>query len=307
MREHDLAFTFIGWTALLTGIWFLFEKSESVASQDTKLRVSRWLTQLELQGAGSRWPTSFIALFDSLFGKPLRSWPGFLRSCVASSSVVVIVGAMWAASHWNTVRLAREAYGPGTTFSIVSLFLLTTGLNLLPDYVSLLKSRYIIHRMIGVRSYGWTVVLFGLDLFITGCLALGAQIGFWLVLGTIAWATNQPLPNVSVLALATDVIRTWNMGVVFLTRPSYSGPIRLELGIPLAIWFSAAFFTSLWAGLFVLSGTAMRAVQALDVGVSAVRRLLDIEKKPITSLGWVAMFLVSVAYWLVAVIVRVRS
>jgi len=64
----------------------------------------------------------------------------------------------------------------------------------------------------------------------------------------------------------------------------------------------AAFFTSVWVWSYALSGAAVRLARSLGVGVTALRRVLDIDNKPITSLGWVAMLLASTLYWSLALV-----
>jgi hypothetical protein len=97
---------------------------------------------------------------------------------------------------------------------------------------------------------------------------------------------------------------TGNFGYMFITPPGHHGTYRVEDGFPFAIWFIAAFFTSMWATLYALSVAAVKIAHAFGISISAVRDLLDIEKKPVTSLGWVAMLLVSIGYWTVALTYR---
>jgi len=298
---NDLSFTFLGWTALLAGVWFLFDKSESVASQDTKLRITRWLKGLDLDATASTWPATFITLFDGVFGKRHLSWLCFLRSCVASSSVVGIALLVWAAFNWNRIAIK---YGTSGLVTFVALVVLTTCVSLVPDYVSLLKTRCIIQQMRGIGSYPWIATLLALDLFTTGCLALGAYAGVLLGFEALSKATgNQPAP-VSLLPVLVGSIRTGNFGYIIPLPPGYQGVTRIEDGVPFAIWFFAAFFTSMWAALYALSVTAVRIAHAFGVGISAFRDFFDIEKKPLTSLGFVATLLVSIGFWTVAIVHR---
>jgi hypothetical protein len=300
---NDVLSMFLGWTALLAGVWFLFEKSESVASQDTRLRIARWLKRLDLDVTTSRWPTTFISLFDSVFGKRHLSWLCFLRSCVASSCVVAMVLLVWAAFHWNSVRIMMKLGARASTV-FVGLLIATTCMSLIPDYVSLLKTRYILQRMRGMRSYARVAGLLALDLLATGCLALGVYAGAWWSFVFLSKATgSQPMPP-SLLPMVVNTILTGNFGYLFFTPPGYQGTFRVADGIPLALWFIAAFFASMWAALYALSVAAVRMAHAFGVGIAASRNLLDIEEKPITSLGWVAMLLVSIGYWIVALIHR---
>jgi len=303
MMPNSPVSTFLGWIALMGGVWFLFEKSESVASPDTRLRITRWLKALEPEQVVSSWPDTFLSIFDSVFGARHLSWRCFSRSCVASCCVVATIGFVWAVFHWKTLHLALmfgedDAFLPFMLLSLISLLVVTTALNLIPDYLSLLKTRYIIQQMRGLRSRGRIVALFALDLFATGCLAIGAYIGLMSGAVAIAKATGHQAYFGHVLALVLDIVRTGNLGYIHIWSPSREvTTITLETGIPIAIWFWAAFFTSLWAGLYVLTSAAVSLSHTLGIGVAAVRYFLDIEKKPLTSLGYVAMLFVSIAYW----------
>jgi hypothetical protein len=299
----DVSSIFLGWTALLAGVWFLFEKSESVASQDTKLRIARWLKGLDLDVATSTWPATFITLFDGVFGKRHLSWLCFLRSCVASSCVVAMVLLVWAAFNWNSVHIMMKL-GARASSVFVVLLTFTTCMSLVPDYVSLLKTRYILRWLKTSRSYRWIVTLLALDLLATGCLALGVYAGMWWGFTVYSRATGGQSSPLFLLPLVVNTILTGNFGYLFITPPGYQGTYWIDDGIPFAIWFIAAFFTSMWAALYALSVAAVRMAHAFGIGISAFRHLLDIEKRPVSSLGWVAMLLVSIGYWAVALIHR---
>jgi len=227
---NDVPSLFLGWTALLAGVWFLFEKSESVASRETKLRIARWLKRLDLDGATSRWPTTFISLFDSVFGRRHLSWLCFFRSCVASSCVVAMVLLVWAAFHWNSVRIMTKL-GPRASFVFVVLLTITTSVSLIADYVSLLKTRYILQRMRGTISFAQVVGLLALDLLATGCLALGVYAGVWWSFAFLSKATGSQSTPLSLLPLVVDTILTGNFGYLFITPPGYEGTLRVGDGI----------------------------------------------------------------------------
>ena len=48
--------------------------------------------------------------------------------------------------------------------------------------------------------------------------------------------------------------------------------------------------------LYAVSGTGIRLLGRLGVGISSLKKLLDIEEKPIRSLGFVSMLLVTVVF-----------
>ena len=65
------------------------------------------------------------------------------------------------------------------------------------------------------------------------------------------------------------------------------------------IWFYAPCFPFIWAWLYLLSGVLIRGAMACGCRYASGRvlRLLDIDTRPLHSLGAVAVSVVSVVYW----------
>jgi hypothetical protein len=57
--------------------------------------------------------------------------------------------------------------------------------------------------------------------------------------------------------------------------------------------------------LYAGSGFILRAARRFDIGFQWFNRKFDIEKKPLSAIGLVSGALVAIAYWTVAVAVRV--
>jgi hypothetical protein len=68
----------------------------------------------------------------------------------------------------------------------------------------------------------------------------------------------------------------------------------------LGVWTWAAFFASAWAAVYLAAGGVVRTMGA---ALSRAVGFLNVDERPLTSLGWVAMLLVSVVYWAVAAVV----
>jgi hypothetical protein len=67
-------------------------------------------------------------------------------------------------------------------------------------------------------------------------------------------------------------------------------------GIPWGIFFYSAFFTSAWIWIYAVSGSVLRLSEALGLAWRRLRGLLDIENKPLRSIGMVANLLITLAY-----------
>jgi hypothetical protein len=65
-----------------------------------------------------------------------------------------------------------------------------------------------------------------------------------------------------------------------------------------------AFFTSIWLWLYAGAGFLLKGARRFDVLVGLMNRRMDIEKKPLQSIGLVAGAIVALVYWGVVVIGR---
>ncbi len=261
------------WATIAFGIGYLFEQAENVASSETKAAVSRWLNNLDPAGAVASWPTTFATIFDHVFGECHLSWRCFSRSCVASFASVAIMTLIW-----GMLRPSQfiEFFLSAGINAIFFIFILTAILNLIPDYLSLLETRYVIKWMSRTSSRARILALLVIDFTVTGGIGLVAISGFGLLIPS-NWGT------------ITNFI-SW-----FLR---YSLPLSVpQTGVAsLGIWFYSAFFTSVWVWMYVLSGSVVRLMEYLGIGVDRFKVVLDIENKPLRSLGFVSIILFTIAY-----------
>jgi len=130
------------WGATIGAVWFLFEKAEDTVTPEIKQGISGWLRKLDPAGRLSNWPSMFAAVFDRVFGERHLSWRCFWRSCVASLVAVIIPTLVWAAIRPVEMTSFIQQYTKGG--AIWGIFGISAILNFLPDYISLLESRYII-------------------------------------------------------------------------------------------------------------------------------------------------------------------
>ena len=69
--------------------------------------------------------------------------------------------------------------------------------------------------------------------------------------------------------------------------------------------FIAAFVSSIWLWLYAGSGFLLKAARRFDIGFEWFNRHVDIEKKPLQSIGLVAGALVALVYWAAVIVIRV--
>jgi hypothetical protein len=273
------------WLALLGGIWTLFSRAEEVASPAARHAISQWLRDLDVTGVGRTWPATFTGVFDSLFGERHWSWRCFRRSCVASLVWVMILAGLWTALRPSDASEVWQAHG---VIAAPIMLTFTAMLNFVPDYLSLLKTRYFVASMSHNPSAPRTHLLLLGDSVVTcviGFLALLALYAFGLVAGfTDTFSLNEFNRE------------TFGDPGFYVLIP-YEGDTSVP---PAGIWFYSTFFTSVWVWLYALSGAAIKLVELVGIGLARLRSVLDVDQKPLLSLGVVSMVLVSLAFWTVA-------
>jgi len=275
--------TLISWLAITGGIWKLFERVEKVTSPEA---ASRWLRNLDLTGAFSSWPATFAAAFDNIFGERHFTWRCFFRSCIASLIAVVIVTCIWGALHpdqFSAFFQTDEWYE-----RIGALFILGATINFIPDYISLLETRYVIRRISDDPSIGRALVFLAIDVAATTAILLGgiilvSIIGVFLTEGSVSVGEFIEAAQIGFPELLIEEIL----------------PLSSDSPPSIGIFFYSTFFTSVWVWLYALSGAIVKLVTYLGVGVKYFKRFFDIDNQPFLCLGVVSMIIVSLIYLVV--------
>ncbi len=200
----------------------------SAGARDT---LALWL----MGTAEDRWARQFCLLFDRAFGDRHFSLRCFVRSSIAS---ILAVFALY--------LLFGPVFGflEGRTVAGLSLWqalLIGAAVNILPDYLSLLETRWVLQRMDRVRSVFGQAAVLVLD------LAFSAAI-IWGGITLFRWAMGEaPL--------------TWVEMLAFFSAFS--------------IFFYSSFVTSVWSWLYCLTTWFLRLFTRTPLG-----RLLDVETDP---------------------------
>jgi|ERR1700676_1502257 len=266
--ELPSVLTYAGsWVAITSGIWFLFERAETVASTEGKAATANWLKNLGTEGKLSNWPQGFADIFDSVFGRKHFSWRCFARSSVASFLSVAVLTLIWLGSAPTSATYHFRLWDINELLSLALI------LNVLPDYLSLLKARYVIRVMSRKPTVGRITFLLIFDLVACAAIYFSFFVVFWW--GLIVWGRNPAM---------------------FLPDLRNFFEVSLSFRTPASSLFFATFFTSVWAWLYALSVALVKGANYFSVGVKTLERFLDIDEKPIRSLGLVSMAVVTILY-----------
>ena len=210
------------WAAGLgCAFFYVVAKGSAHLSDDNKARLS-----LYLQGdAIGTWAENFCALFDTVFGERHFSLKTFLRSAIASVLAVlalyVLLGPI----------LGHLGTRSGETIPWLQVLAIGAAINILPDYLSLWETRWMLQVFRKVRN---PILQFGvlvLDVVISGAIIWGGVTAYRLAVG------EAPIPLIEMAAI-------------------YS---------PYAIFFYSTFLTSLLAWIYWITSAFVKAFTGLGL------------------------------------------
>lgn len=207
-------------------------------SPDAKESLALWLMGTE----EDNWPRQFRALFDRTFGERPLSARFVLRSCIASLLAVLALYLLF------DVALGVMETRAESRLALAQALLIGAAINLVPDYLSLVETRWLLGQMRRVRSVPGQVALLALDLAVTAAL-------IWASISLYRWIAGEgPVGAVEMLAFFS----------------------------PYALFFYSTFLTSVWAWVYCLSAWVLKLFTR-----AGLARLLDVENKPVSQLALV--------------------
>jgi hypothetical protein len=280
------------WLALVGSVWALFALAEERIAAPHRTQITRWL-----RCQTPRWPATFVAVCDSVFGPPTRSGAYVLRVCIASQIAAFLALCLSGVLYPGTagpLLLVLFLYAPALVGSLALV-------NLLPGALAILVQRALLQRVSngpGPPRVGTWLVLASVT---TGLLAvLACTLGFLMV-----FVSNQvhslPRPVAWIIGYVESVIRDASGGLSALQEAVRLQPIIMPgMTFPsFGIWFYTPCFPFLWVWLYLLSGVLIRGATACRLIRTSGRApaLLDINARPLHALGAVAVGVVSVVYW----------
>lgn len=280
------------WLALAGSVWALFALAEDHIPPPYRTQITHWL-----RGQTPRWPATFVAVCDSVFGTPALSGASFLRACIASHIAAFLglcLSGMLYPGTAGIMLLVLFLYAP---FLLGSLALV----NLLPGYVSLLVHRALLQRVSDPQRPQRVSTWLVLASTATGVLAiLACTLGF-LVVFVSSQAHLLQKPVTWIIGYIEFVIKDTSGSLSALQEAVRLQPIVVPgMAFPsFGIWFYAPCFPFVWVWLYILSGVLIRGATAWGLLHAPGRALglLDIDTRPLHTLGAVAVGIVSVVYW----------
>jgi hypothetical protein len=264
-----------------------FDRVENVLTENTKLDIAVWLLGIKTTEKLQHWPDTFAKIFDRVFGEKHLSWKCFLRSAMASCVAIALTLFVTFAVHNRNWYVAKSIIHEGHLW----FFLIVLVVNVIPDYVSLLETRFLL-RFASRSSPLDKIGVLCLDFILTLYIGL---VSVTYGLSTVLASTDKGL-TVSALLSPKVLLSAFNPVELYISSAMVN-----ELGVA-SLWFYPVFFTSIWLWLYACSGFMLKLARRFDIGFNWFNRHMDIEKKPLQCIGLVAGAIVAVVYWGVVVV-----
>ena len=275
MTEHQTILTLIAsWLTMSVSVYRLFKIPNESVKPESKRILSSWILKLnDNEIDTNRALGLFAELFDSVFGTKKLSLSFVLKSIIASFISTFIAFLIIAIYDYDIVE------GNILTIVLLGLPLL---FNLVPDYLSLIETRWLLGKMTRSHSVIRLIAFFVIDLLFTLLIFI-----LWtcLLITLLALFKSDDFNY-----LFQDFNETGGFLVFFsdLTKSF------------LVIYLISTFCNSKWIWLYVLSAVTLRAFNGIIVSFKFFKKHLDIENNPFKSLGSFLVIVITIlhaAYW----------
>lgn len=299
--EHNILY-FSAWLgswflAIRITWWFFNKEREDTLRPEIKIIISNWLKNIKLEKEIANWPMTFAAVFDGIFGKKHFTRRCIIGSCIASFVAVLILTFFW----WMT--RPDDFYG---IFSKTSLYeflliylLITIFLNSIADYFSLLETRWIIDRIKDTNSTPKICGFLAIDFVATVFIFLAVM-------------TISLFPIIYIVSFFPENYGSngyFEMLSHYWGELYYAITLNSECGndITVGVWLYSTFFTSIWVWLYFLSGLIVKIIVFLAKLLGWTIRILDIDNKPLRSIGVVCVVIVSVIFLSAFIYITIKT
>lgn len=287
MEKLPFFFVFVGsWIAVAGGIYGLFNKAGESVNEPTKRAVANWLQNINLSKELPNWPQTFTVLFDRVFTEEHWSWNCFGRSALISLlGLSLFLFLTTSHDQWLKVLFTGSMI-PRAFWAIVPFIVL----NLIPDYFSLLETRYIFSRIVPGTSFLKVLGYLLLDIIFTLLIFYFGTMLF-VLLSDFFYKQYYGFDSQSTLFQDIDAF--------------YKSMFLPSAGLPYLPFILTTFLTSIWVWLYAGSAFLLKLIAIPKAGLKFLRNSLDITNRPFRAMGFTLMVLASIGYlvWGVVLIV----
>jgi len=260
-----------GVVGIVLGVEKAFKWLDESFNAEGRKRLSYWLKDIPGDENLDTWASVFPNLIDRIFGEKALSFKFFFRSCVASWIAVACTAITWFLVFSQKAVLGRDSLGYWLSWTVIAVLMV----NCVPDYLSLLISRFIVRRMATTRKPLFIVFLLLLDIILTGAFAI-----FAFVIGAAATVDILETHVPHDLWPYLFIVEFGHLTVTYLMN------LRRILAIHTTqIFVIASFFTSIWVWLYVLASVVIKLLHKVRFVWIKMVPFLDIENKRLRPSG----------------------
>ncbi len=219
---------------------------------------------------------TFIAVFDGVFSEKHSSFQCISRSCIASFMAVLILTFFWYTIHPDDF-CGIFSIVPPKRF-IFFYLLITVLFNPIPDYFSLLETRWILGKIKNTNSTKNILCFLAIDIVATVSIFLiGVIISVFLLIHILPFFFKDSSSPAYLETLSH-----------YLSELYYSITLNSKRGndITIGVWLYSTFFTSIWVWLYFISGTIIKILVSFARLFDYVKKIIDIDRKPFRSMGY---------------------
>jgi hypothetical protein len=301
-----VAFTALCVTILNFALTF-FEKWENVATERERNAYRQWLYNPTFGiSLNSSWSRAFILVFERIFGERHFSWKCFRNSCIASFiSLTLVAIIFYSLNQYLITSHLKHKWQTILTYIIFSLIL-----NIIPDYLALFKTRFILNK---IGSYNIdekvpTLRIIAVDLLLNFIISSATFFLVFLITGLKfrrVYRIQGGLTNWKTVPPMTTDLEPFVYTIQWSTSEIFEGAVFLDNIF--SIFFYSTFFTSASIWIFTFSGFLIKKIGHIDEKLKSfdIGRFIKkemIEDKPIYCLGFVLVRLVGIPVVFIAVL-----
>lgn len=256
--------------------------------------MAKWLRTASAVRLATRLAEMIPAAFDIFFGHKHLSWRCFRRSMLVSIVSVFAIYLLLLARTPEQLMLHAGAWiQPHPKVVVTGIFVFCA--TVIPDYLSLLETRFVLGYLRRYKSWKSIVSLLSVDVIFTTVIA---RLGLFLlnvglrVIGRYVPPRNSrsiTIDDLFVQLTSTITDMELTPGLFPIGTPSETPSGFLQMSV--APWFYGTFATSAWTWLLVLSFILLAVAQRVDFVAARLRKVLDIDTKPMLSMGAIASVL----------------
>lgn len=244
------------------------------------------------------WSEAFTSLFDRVFGKRHLTLRCFFRSCIASAASLSILVWIWA-----TVRPAQvdamlafhSSRHIPVAFFVVFLVSLPVTFNFIPDYVSLLETRWILRVVPSTMRKRRIILLLVFDAVLSVLIFLAFFTAY------LELVLHYALPEAPKSYFGWKMMLS-NWEAMIIQGLTFTGAPPLFM--PFGLLLDTTLLTSVWLWVYIFGFGVVRVYTRVSPALIVIKRWLPVETRPIRSIGVMGGAALCLIIWICAAAVR---